>query len=490
MGRVSKNTNQEISDLAAERAVLSGIAQYGTDILLEIDFIDSDCFSNAINSSIFTCLKEVCMSGAKIEFASILSKANELGIYSILSNPEEIAFLRSLFNFPVHKQNILLYATKLAKIKLISDLRKTIKACDQELLECSGEENVNDLISKVEGPLLDLVFKTYRTDQNNPVVLGEDVDSYIDHLIENPSDFVGISTSFTAYDMAIGGGLRRGGVALVGARPKTGKSLFADTVALHVAGKLNIPVLMLDTEMGRKDHYDRILANLANVTINDISSGKFSKNPETTKRVREAGQQFKNIPYHYLSIAGESFESILSSMRKWIYQHVGFDENGKTKDCLIIYDYLKLMSSDSIAEMQEYQALGFLITQLHNFCVKFDVPCLSFVQINRDGVTKESSDVASGSDRLVWLCTSFTIFKAKSEEEKAEDIERGKKKPYNRKLVPVVARHGGGLDDGDYINIMLEGEYGRLTEGPTRNELHNGIIEDGFETESDDLSNF
>ena len=138
------------------------------------------------------------------------------------------------------------------------------------------------------------------------------------------------------------------------------------------------------------------------------------------------------------------------------------------------------MGSEGISSsMQEYQVLGFQITQLHNFMVKYDVPCLSFVQLNRDGITKESTDVVSGSDRLIWLCTSFSIFKMKSEEEVAEDkVENG-----NRKLVPVVSRHGEGLDDGDYVSMKMFGKIGRLEEGMTRNELHNSARarEEGFE---------
>ncbi len=483
MGRLPKNSDKkEIVDFAAERAVLCGLAQYGIDCFLEVDFVDSDFFTDTLNQAIFSCLKEVALSGNKIELASILSKASELGFYHLLSNADEIAFIRSLFNFPVSRQNVIPFAVKLAKLKLARDLRKTISLCDKNLSEISGDESINELLAKVEGPILDIIFKTYRTDQNKPIILGEDIEEYINHLMENPTDMLGISTGFAEFDRCIGGGCRRGGVTLIGARPKTGKSLFADAVALHAAGKLKIPVLMLDTEMGRDDHYNRILANLGDVPLDILTTGKFAESDVQTNKVREAGARIKDIPYHYLSIAGESFESILSSMRKWIYQYVGFDENGKTKDCLIIYDYLKLMSADSIEDMQEYQALGFLITQLHNFCVKFDVPCLSFVQLNRDGVTKESSDVASGSDRLVWLCTSFTIFKTKSAEEQAEDIENGCKKSYNRKLVPIVARHGGCLEDGDYINVRMDGACARLTEGPTRNELNTRKADDeGFD---------
>ena len=132
---------------------------------------------------------------------------------------------------------------------------------------------------------------------------------------------------------------------------------------------------MLDTEMSKEDHYNRIVASISGVEINKISSGKFGENPTDMEKVQKAVEELKSIPYHYISIAGQSFENILAVMRKWIYQHVGFDENGRTKDCLIVYDYLKLMGSEGIsASMQEYQVLGFQITKLHNFCVKYDVP--------------------------------------------------------------------------------------------------------------------
>jgi len=241
---------------------------------------------------------------------------------------------------------------------------------------------------------------------------------------------------------------------------------------------------MLDTEMSKEDHLNRMLANISGVEINKISTGKFAENELEKEKVNKAAKSLKKIPYHYISIAGQPFESILSMMRKWIYQHVGFDENGKTNDCLIVYDYLKLMGSESITNaMQEYQVLGFQITKLHNFCVKYDVPCLSFVQLNRDGITKESTDVVSGSDRLIWLCTSFSIFKLKSDEEIAEDgISNG-----NRKLVPVVARHGSGLDDGDYISVKMFGSIGKIEESLTRNEIHTRSTnsENGFEIDED-----
>ena len=468
-----------LQDLASERAVLAALCQYGLDCYLEIDFVDADHFTDDMNQLLFHCVHKSVSENSKVELASILSAANSLGVHESINNKQEISFIRSLFNFPIHKENAKSHAVKIAKLKLARDLKKTLKACEKDLDATNGDEDVMDLISKVEAPILDATADIYQSSNKKTEIIGEDIDDYIEYLSENVSDNVGIPTGFPRYDAAIGGGLRRKCVDLIAARPKVGKSMFGDAVAMNVS-RIGVPVLMLDTEMSKEDHLNRMLANLSGVDINKISTGKFTENPLEKEKVEKAAQELKDIPYHYISIAGQSFENILALMRKWIYQHVGFDEAGVTNDCLIVYDYLQLMGSEGISSsMQEYQVLGFQITQLHNFMVKYDVPCLSFVQLNRDGITKESTDVVSGSDRLIWLCTSFSIFKMKSEEEIAEDkIENG-----NRKLVPVVARHGCGLDDGDYISMNMFGSIGKLAEGRTRNELHNSARarEEGFE---------
>ena len=479
--KINKSTLQ---DAAAESAVLAGLCQYGLDCYLDIDFITADHFNDEMNQILFNCIHKSISNNSKVELSSILSAANDLGVQEHVNSKQEISFIRSLFNFPIHKENAGIHAAKIAKLKLARDLKKTQKACENDLKSISGDEDIMDLISKVEEPILDATSDIYQESSNQTELIGQDLDEYVQYLIDNPSDFAGIPSGFTQFDIAIGGGLRRKSVDLIAARPKVGKSMFGDAVAMHVSSELNIPVLVLDTEMSKKDHHNRMLACLSGVEINKITTGRFAQSEIDKEKVLAAKDRLKEIPYHYISIAGESFENILGKMRKWIYQHVGFDENGKTKDCLIVYDYLKLMGSESISSsMQEYQVLGFQITKLHNFCVKYDVPCLSFVQLNRDGITKESTDVVSGSDRLIWLCTSFSIFKMKSEEEVADDgIENG-----NRKLVPVVARHGQMLDTGDYISMNMYGSIGKIVENSTRNEIHNSNRnrDEGFEVDAD-----
>jgi hypothetical protein len=228
--------------------------------------------------------------------------------------------------------------------------------------------------------------------------------------------------------------------------------------------------------MTKKDQQNRggamsSFTNHAKSSINEIETGKFADNPFQKSAILELAKELKNIPFYHKNIGGRAFEDQVSIMRRWLAKTVGLNAEGKANDCVIVYDYLKLMEASELAktDLKEFQLLGFMMTSLHNFALRYEIPILSFIQLNRDGINKESTDAASGSDRIMWLCSNFTIYKEKSDEEMAQDgVSNG-----NRKLVPIISRHGEGLSSGDYINVVMQGAYAKLIEGPTAQELAN-----------------
>ena len=235
--------------------------------------------------------------------------------------------------------------------------------------------------------------------------------------------------------------------------------------------------------MTTEDHINRILAMMTEIDISNIETGGFRNSSDLKAKIYEATEKLKKTRLYYKPIAGKPFEEQVSIMRRWLIKEVGLNDDGTAKDCVIFYDYLKLMDSQGISQdMKEYQVLGFMMTQLHNFATKYKIPIVAFVQLNRDGITKESTDTASGSDRIIWLCSNFSIFKRKSDEEIAEDGPTGG----NRKLLPVVSRHGAGLDDNDYINCHMKGWCAQITEGRTKLELANNPDKD-FEINNDEI---
>mgnify|MGYP002037643589 CR=1 FL=1 len=458
--------DSQLCDTGAERAVLAGLFAYGLESYVEInDFITHSSFANRNNQVIYKCIEKILEGDAVVDIPAILSAAEQLNLSETVQSKQELDYIKNLMDYPVKKQNVLHFAAQVKKFEFARNAKRIAKKIDSDIDSIVGDESIDDIINLVESPLMDFL----RDDETGqkPEMLGDDLDEYVEFLIENKCDQIGLSSGFPRFDTVIGGGLRRKCVDLVSARPGVGKSVFADNVALHNA-RLGIPVLMLDTEMSKEDHLNRILSNISGVPIGDISTGKFAEDDEKLIAVRNAMDEIRDIPYTYVSVAGAPFETILNTIKRWILREVGQDENGKTNECLVVYDYLKLMSSSGITNnIQEYQALGFQITNLHNLAVKYDFPCLSFVQLNRDGITKESTDAVSGSDRLIWLCTSFSIFKLKSAEELAEDGPNAG----NRKVVTLKARHGAGLMDGNYINMNMVGEHAQLLELRTRDEV-------------------
>jgi len=461
-----------LCDPSSERAVLAGICKYGEDAYLDIaDIVQDSSFTIDSNSIIYRCLKHLIDNEQKIavDVASIYSAAQDIGVPNFFNKKDEAQHLRAIIDFPVSLENVRKFAAKIRKLEIARLLRKQLEQAGDKLLEINGNEPVTSILGVAEDAVFN--FSSLLNDSdNNPVSIGKDIDDYIKSLEENRVDQIGIPSGFPIYDQAIGGGLRKGTVNVIAARPKTGKTLLSDNIGFHIANKHNIPVLNMDTEMNTVDHINRVLAMMTEVEINSIETGKFAESPDKKHKIIEAANELKSTKLFYKSIAGKPFEEQLAIMRRWILKEVGLNDNGTAKDCVIFYDYLKLMDSQGMSQdLKEYQVLGFMMTSLHNFAVRYQIPIVAFIQLNRDGITKESTDTARGSDRIIRLCSNFTIFKRKSDEEIAEDGPSNG----NRKLVPLVSRHGGGLDDNDYINCYMKGWCAKITEGKTRLELLN-----------------
>lgn len=465
-------------DAAAERAVLAGIFSGGHDTYVDVaDILTPECFQCDNNSAYFKILvKGLQEPDSKVDIPTFFSLAKGLNLENLFENIEEQKYLRALSITPVEKTNIRKLSVKLLKLQKIKEFSRVLGGASNDLGKLTGDESIGDILSIGEGAVFDFV-SSFGQHNDSVQHISKDLNEYVQYLIDNPNQSSGLSSGMPIYDEAIGGGFQKGSVNIIGARPKVGKTMLADNIALHVAGKLGVPVLNLDTEMSAKEHWNRMLANISAVEINKIKNGEFSTDITKKNAVLKASKELGAMPYHYVSIAGQPFEETLGLMRRWLYKSVGFEADGKqAKPCLVIFDYIKLMSDASISKnVSEFQALGFLMTNLHNFAIKYSLPVLAFIQLNRDGIDREDTDVASGSDRIIWLCTNFSIYKFKSPDEIAAESDSDHGHNYNLKLVPVVTRHGAGLEKGDYINVYGHYKYGRITEGPLRSD----IIRDG-----------
>lgn len=478
-----------LSDVAAERAVLAGLCKYGENCYLDVaDLLQASTFTVDSNKIIYSCLENVFQQDNpnEIDIPSIYSAANTLGLNSYFDNKMEVEYLKTILDFPTSEKNTRKFAAKIRKLEVIRITREQLGEASNQYLELTGDETLTHILGIAENTVFNLSSLLQDTERE-PEKLGESLLEYVRHLAENPVSQLGIPTGFNHFDGAIGGGLRNGTVNVIGARPKVGKTVLSDNMGYHIASAQNVPALNLDTEMKREDHQHRTLALMTECGITDIETGQYAGDVYMRDKVEGAAKDLEKVPYYHITISGMSFEEQLAVMRRWLAKNVGFNDDGTAKQCVIIYDYLKLMSTDGLSEdMKEYQMLGFMMTTLHNFAIRYNVPILAFMQLNRDGITREQTDTASGSDRIIWLCSNFTIFKKKSDEEIAEDgLSSG-----NRKLVPLISRHGTDWETSNYINCDMKGWCAKIVEGKTKFETMNEkSSDDGLVVDDDDDPN-
>lgn len=452
--------NDCLSDISAERACLSAICQYGKDAFFEVkDLLTRECF-NPLNAIIFTCLENALAvdSNRKVDIPTIYSSAKEVGLAAELES--EGKYVLALFNFGVELSNVRGFATKLRKLYEVKQLIGTLDQTHAELRKLTGQESIGEIAALAEKPIFDFTNRLIGGNQQVQQV-GAGIDDYLEYLRNNRDNLAGVSIGFPKYEEAIGGLIT--GVHVVGARKKTGKSFFAINTALYASCFEKVPVLFLDTELRlEQGQYNRLLTRLSDgVEHDDIKYARFFDDEVKLRKVTKAKKILQAIPLDYVNITGKKVDEVISIIRRWLIQKVGYNSVGYLNKCLVVYDYLKPPTEASaLKEVTEWQEIGYRMGYFHDLCSEYNFPILTFVQLNKE-------NFAAASDRITWYCTSYSSFHKKTEEELADDGRQNG----NRKLVVEDVRHAEGLDMGDYINFTLNGRLARLVELKTRNEV-------------------
>jgi replicative DNA helicase len=455
-----------LKDIETENAVLSSLYKYGLDSYHEIATVGLSevSFSDSANKIVFKCFEYLfdSKSAKDIDFPSLINSCKALGYENWIQDKDLQKDILEKLSVSTKLGSVKPLAQKLRKLEIGNKISAAADKIQEEVKYITGEEKLGDIFGIVEQQLSNL--SSFLTDTSeDPVDIAGRVEDHIEFLATNQVDQLGIPTGFPIFDKYIGGGLRKHAITVIGARMKTGKSTLCKNIAYNVS-QLGIPVLYLDTEMETEDQINRLVSSVASVPIDQVESGKFSSNLIDKQKVKDAVNEIKQIRFQHKTIGGYSIEAQLAIVRKWLIRTVGLTKEGRAKDCLLVYDYIKMMDSKDLGKVQEHQALGFLMTALQNFAVKYDIPILTAAQLNRDGISSEDTSAIGGSDRIAMYGSSISLLKWKTEEElAAEDYQWG-----NQKLIPIISRYGPAMDTGDYINIWFEGDKNKMCEKGTR----------------------
>ena len=461
-----------IKNIAAERGVLAGLVKFPNKIYDLDNLISSSDFSNEANKNIFSVIRELLIgedNDNQLDKVSIIAGANKLGIDNFSEITSNYDFIDAIFATDIKEENIDTLAKRVKESSFKRGLAVKLRQAVSEV-EKDTAESLSDLISTAESTIFDYIQNFNMED--GVKVLGETFETWANEMADNPRQFQGINTQYKRWDKAIGGGLRKGTVHVIGARAKAGKSALSLNIAEYLAMPQNIPVLYLDTELSYEYQQVRLGSLVSGVPSELLEDGSWRSNKVYVDAVNAVWPKIKSSPnLHHISVAGQKIEKIISHIRKFISKTVGYDTAGRVKPCLIIYDYLKIMDSSGLRNLQEYQLLGFHMSALHDIANKYQVPMLVLAQLNRDGIEREDESVIAGADKIIWFCSSFSILKKKSQEEIAADGPH----EGNTKLKCILTRYGHAHEEDDYLNLKRSNDNWKFEEGKNNSERDEDI---------------
>ena len=148
----------KLLDVGAERAVLAGLFQYGIDAYVEIsDIIDHNTFGHSNNQILYKCAAKVVENSSQVDLPSILSAASQLNFSEIVNSKQELQYIKSLFDFPVKKENVLNFAIQIKKFEFARRIKTLTGKIGNDIEKIDGSESIDEIISKIENPIMDFL---------------------------------------------------------------------------------------------------------------------------------------------------------------------------------------------------------------------------------------------------------------------------------------------------------------------------------------------
>lgn len=243
-----------IYSMDAEQSVLGGL-------LLENDAYDrlgslkAADFSRADHQEIFKQLSKLLDAGIPADVITLSEK--------ISADVCDMTYLHALTVNTPSTANIGRYADI---VRGYSQRRAMVEVAKemQESASVQGDVDASKLLDHAQASLERIAEQRVKSE---PVKVGDDLTRYITEL-QKRSEGEGpkaIPTGFADLDRKMMGGIRRGELAIVAARPKMGKSAFAFNWALNAAA--NYSVLILSMEMPKDQLHDRNVAVLGKIDL-------------------------------------------------------------------------------------------------------------------------------------------------------------------------------------------------------------------------------
>lgn len=369
------------TNLDAERFVLGSILMDDALYVQAAGALEPDDFSLEKHRRIFRRMRELQERGERIDRVTV---ANELLRYNELESCDGLSYLVSLDDGLPKIFNLDSY------IRIIKDkaiLRRIIFASQALINRClMGEEEPEQILAGAEETLLKLGESRVKNALVTPEQVIEEYQGGLNAFLDPSQRIKGVSTGFTKLD-EMTGGLHRGDLFILAARPSMGKTALALNIAAHVALKYpDEAVAIFSLEMSKESLLTRLLCATARVDSHRFRAGYL--NAEERKRLQAAAYQLVKTPIYIDDTASANLLDMHAKLRRL---------KSERKLGLVVVDYLQLMTGRGRFENRN-QEISAISRGMKLMAKELEVPLMVLSQLSRAPETRQGDHRPQLSD--------------------------------------------------------------------------------------------
>jgi len=350
--------------IEAEQAVLGGLMLRPQAWMDVQDVLTAQQFYRRDHQLIWQAIEDVLKKGREADAVTIGEWFESRGKLELVGDG---AYLIELSATTPSSANVRGYAEIVAE----TAKRRALIDAGQELIDAAYSpegRSALDLIGSAQtriGSLLD----SEPCDLESVAPVMERVFHRLGERANNEGGISGLTTGDHDLDELLGG-LQPGGLYVLAARPKMGKTTKAINVAEHVALRLRKPVAVFTFEMQPEELGDRMLANQAGINGTRIRTGKLDD--VDWANASEATRRLSQAPIFVSRPKRARVEHVCAQIRRM---------HARDPLGLVVIDYLQLME---VKGDNRAAGIGDITRTLKLTASELGVPFLLLSQLNRE----------------------------------------------------------------------------------------------------------
>lgn len=374
----------------------------------------SDLFEHVQNRTIFLLVEELAVSGQRadmVTFTGRLRHRNELDLVGGAAHITEL-YSQALTATPA------LMKHHLEILEEMRARRGMLKAAWAMAAAATDTTHPwKEAIEKAEGDLFNLHEQSTKRGTRHIKEVLPEVVAEIELAYQNKGHIAGgVQLGFTDLDRVLMG--LKTGLFVIAARPSRGKTVLACQIAINVATAMGhyhefnqppLPVLFFSLETTDKALTRRMLLNQWTVPISKARQGLPSRAEQ--EQLANARKVLAQAPIYLHESFGMTIQELRATARMLISRLP--DRTDGLPKCIILLDYLQLLSSSSRRAQQSRQIeIAEISMGLKHLAHEFDICVITLAQLNRDGDKarpgmadlRESGQIEQDADYIGMIC--------------------------------------------------------------------------------------